>query len=256
VDNTPCIFCGATGATVKITREHTFSDWINEVLTPVIVGPSITCRRTIMHGPQAGTVKTWPAKEVAGHKLRAVCKPCNGGWMSQLETAVRPLVEPMIKGYNASLTTEQQITVATWAALKTAVFEYIWTEEPVLTAAEREVILSQNRPPASVQVRLAAIESKGRPLCALGRGYDLRGEGDKAICLTMTIGCLVAQVFGGPGAGNHGFRKAGRTGTDFIGIYPPQMQTVQWPPPNALDDTSLLTFAHPLAALTDASTQG
>jgi hypothetical protein len=30
------------------------------------------------------------------------------------------------------------------------------------------------------------------------------------------------------------------------------MQTVQWPPTNALDDTSLLTFAHPLAALTDA----
>jgi hypothetical protein len=44
---------------------------------------------------------------------------CNNGWMSDLETAVRPLM-PMIKGYNASLTTDQQITVATWASMKTA----------------------------------------------------------------------------------------------------------------------------------------
>jgi hypothetical protein len=74
--------------------------------------------------------------------------------------------------------------------------------------------------------------------------------GDKAICMTLFIGCLVAQVFGGPGAGQHGFQAVGRTGADFIAIYPPQMHTVQWPPATALDDTTLMTFAHPLAALT------
>jgi hypothetical protein len=70
----------------------------------------LSCERSILHGPQAGTVNTWPAKEVAGHKLRAVCGTCNSGWMSDLEAAVRPLIEPMIWGYNASLTTGQQIT--------------------------------------------------------------------------------------------------------------------------------------------------
>jgi len=253
VDNTACIFCGGSGANVKITREHTFSDWINETLPPEIVGPDISCERCILHGPQAGTVNTWPAKEVAGHKVRAVCRTCNNGWMSDLETAVRPLIELMIKGYNASLTTDQQITVATWAAMKTAVFEYVWTDEPILMAADREVVMTQNRPPASVQVRLAAVESNGYPLRALGRGYEARPTGDRAICLTLTIGVLVAQVFGGPGAGNHGFQKAGRTGTNFVGIYPPQLQTVVWPPHEALDDTNLIIFAHPLAPLTDAS---
>jgi hypothetical protein len=68
----------------------------------------------------------------------------------------------------------------------------------------------------------------------------------------MTIGCLVAQVFCGPGAGHPGFQQMGRTGADFIGIFPPQVRTVQWPPMTALDDTSLLKFAHPLAALTGA----
>jgi hypothetical protein len=256
VDNRACISCGATGATVKITREHTFSNWINDVLTPAVVGPDITCERSIMHGSQAGVVNTWPATEVAGHKLRAVCRTCNNGWMSSVEGEVRPLIEPMIEGYNASLTTEQQITVATWATMKTAVFEYVWTDDPALTAADREVIMTQNRPPASAQVRLAAIESKGYPLRAFGRIYEVRGSGDKAICLTMTIGCLVVQVFGGPGAGTRGWQSAGRTGTDFIGIFPPQMRTVQWPPANVLDDASLQNFTHPLAALTDAPGPG
>jgi hypothetical protein len=254
VDNTICVFCGASGANVKITREHTFSDWINQVLTPDVVGPDITYERSIMHGPQAGTVNAWPAAEITGHTLRAVCKSCNNGWMSQLEAQARPLIEPMIKGYNASLTTEQQITIATWAAMKAAVFEYVWTDIPVLTAADREVIMTQNRPPASVQVRLAAVESKGYPLRALGRGYEVRGPDNKAICLTVTIGCLVVQVFGGPGAGTHGLRTASKTGVDFIGIFPPQLRTVQWPPARALDDATLLTFAHPLA-LTEASGQ-
>jgi hypothetical protein len=114
-------------------------------------------------------------------------------------------------------------------------------------------MMTQNRPPASVQVRLAAVESNGYPLRALGRGYQARATGDKAICLTLTIGVLVAQVFGGPGAGDHGFQKAGRTGTNFVGIYPPQLQAVAWPPPDALDDTSLTTFAHPLAPITEVS---
>jgi hypothetical protein len=177
VKNTPCIFCGATGANVKITREHTFSDWINEALPPEIVGPDISCERCILHGPQAGTVNTWPAKEVAGHKVRAVCTTCNNGWMSDLETAVGPLIEPMIKGDNASLTTDQQITVATWAGMKTAVFEYVWTDEPILVATDREIMATQNRPPANVQVRLAAVESNGYPLRAIGRGYEARVVG-------------------------------------------------------------------------------
>lgn len=48
--NTACIYCGKTGATVMITREHTFSDWINEVLTPADLGPDITCERNISQG--------------------------------------------------------------------------------------------------------------------------------------------------------------------------------------------------------------
>jgi hypothetical protein len=91
VDNRICIFCDATGASVKITREHTFSNWINQVLTRDVIGPDISCAcASIMRGPQAGAVNTWPATEAASHTHRAVCKTCNNGWMNDLEIAVRP----------------------------------------------------------------------------------------------------------------------------------------------------------------------
>jgi len=251
--NTACIFCGATGATVKITKEHTFSDWINDVLTPTNLGPDITCERSISHGHGGGTVTSWPVTQVANHKVRAVCKPCNGGWMSGHEGQIRQVLEPMIRGYNASLTPDQQVNVATWTSMKAAVFEYIWSDEPVLTAVDRSVMMTQDRPPASAQVRLAAIESKGRPLQAIARRYLKSGTEEvtycRAYCLTMTIGCLVLQFFGGPGAGSHGFQDTGRPHADFVGIYPPCMQVINWPPALALDDISVQDFADPLRVL-------
>jgi hypothetical protein len=46
--------------------------------------------------------------------------------MKRWEDAAAALVEPMIKGQPARLTVDQQFTVATWAAMKAAVFEYAW----------------------------------------------------------------------------------------------------------------------------------
>ena len=171
--------------------------------------------------------------------------------MSEIEGVVRPLIEPMIKGYPASLTTGQQITAATWATMKTAVIEHISTpEQSVFTADDREVnqdpeAASGQRPGAAGRRRVPRLPAP----CASGACTNCAVV-VTAIYMTLSIGCLVAQVFGGPGAGQHGFQAASRTGADFIAIYPPQARTVQWPPATALDDTALLTFAHPLAALT------
>jgi len=123
----------------------------------------------------------------------------------------------------------------------------------VLTAADRELIMTQGRPSATVQVRLSAIESDGYPLRARGLVYLVRETGEKITCLTMTIGCLVIQVFGGPGAGTDALRSAGRTGPDFAAIFPPQAQPARWPPPTVLDDETLNAFADPLAPLADRS---
>ena len=252
MDNKKCIFCGQTGVRIKITREHTFPNWINKVLTRAVVGPDITYERSIQQGPQAGTVNTWKANEVADNTIRTACEPCNTGWMRRWEDAVAPIITPMIKGEPAQLTVDQQLVVATWAAMKAAVFEYVWSEDTILTEADRDVIRTQGRPPASVQVRLAAIESAGSPLRARAVRYVDNHTGEKIICLTLVIGCLLIQVFGGPGAGTHGLQTSSTLRPDQIRIFPPAPNTVQWPQPVVLDDRTLPTFENPLGPLAAA----
>ena len=133
--------------------------------------------------------------------------------------------------------------------IRAAVFEYAWSEDTILTAADRDVIRTEDRPAASVQVRLAAIELDGSPLRARGVGYVDNRTGEKIICLTLVIGCLVVQVFGGPGAGTHGLQTGSMPRTDRIRIFPPATNTVQWPPPVALNDQTLPAFENPLGPL-------
>jgi hypothetical protein len=102
---------------------------------------------------------------------------------------------------------------------------------------------------------MAAIESDGCPLRARGIGYLVRETGDKITCLTVTIGCLVMQVLGGPDAGTGALRSVGRAGADFAAIFPPQLQPVRWPPPTILDEEALHAFAEPLTPLADRSLQ-
>jgi hypothetical protein len=172
--------------------------------------------------------------------------------MCQSDGAVKKLITPMIKGELAQLTVEEQLTVATWAAMKAAVFEFAWSNDTILTAADRDVIRTQGRPPASVQVRLAAIEMDGMPLRARGVMYVDHRVGEKIICLTLTIGCLVIQVFGGPGAGTYGLQTSSTPRTDRIRIFPPATGTVQWPPPVVLSEQTLPAFENPLGHLAAA----
>ena len=47
-------------------------------------------------------------------------------------------------------------------------FEHLWTDDPVLTAADREVIMRQERLPAGIQVLLATAAPQASPLQAIG----------------------------------------------------------------------------------------
>ena len=104
-----------------IMRDHIFSNWISEVLPPAVVGPDISCERSVICDPRP--VKRWFPTEATGDTRRALCQSCNAGWITGLEGAVQLLLPPMINGHSAQLMPHEQVTVATWAVLQAVIFE-------------------------------------------------------------------------------------------------------------------------------------
>ena len=221
-----CVFCGAPDADVPITRDLIFADWLDQGSASAAAGAEVSCNR----GSQAKVGRDWAATEAAGPTLRAVCGSCAADWMPSLDSVARSLLVPIIEGAEARLTVEDQIAIATWAALKAAMFEHLWTDDPVLTAADREVIMRQERLPAGLRVLLAAAAPGTNPRQAIGYVDEPGGQPGRALCLTIAIGHLVVQVFAGLGADPLARQVAARVGIELIEIFPSQSGVVPWPP--------------------------
>ena len=74
-------------------------------------------------------------------KIRAVCAPCNNGWMNRLETAARPHLTRMMLGLPTPLNADEQRAVAHWLAVKTVVAENRDRSLAVTPADDRHAVM-------------------------------------------------------------------------------------------------------------------
>ncbi len=146
-----CIFCERGEPLVKITKEHLLSRWVDDVLTPDLLGPDRSFERTTAGTDGTAVTKTWPTEVIAAVEAAVVCgsRPngCNGGWMSELDGQVRHLLEPMMLGKPRKLAPGEQLTIAAWAAMKSMVLEYFWGAEQVIVFPQttRTFVFGQRR---------------------------------------------------------------------------------------------------------------
>lgn len=151
-----CIFCSRPG----LSREHVWPLWAHQ---HVPHGRSRKHNRTVFK-----TSKSNPnivglhhrkvhSGDVLTIKLRVVCKThCNNGWMSALETRVKPILLPLIVGAPAVLDANDQRIIATWATMKFMVSEFsLDAEEVVSNADERSYLMGRQEPPANWKVWIA-----------------------------------------------------------------------------------------------------
>lgn len=106
-----------------MSREHIWPDWAYDLL-PKSKGYGralIQYRqghddaRVHNHVERQGSITT--------SRFRVVCVKCNTGWMSRLETAVKPMMTSMIGGHLAFLTPDDTEIVRSWIFLKLAVLD-------------------------------------------------------------------------------------------------------------------------------------
>jgi hypothetical protein len=256
-----CIFCERANPLVTITKEHLFSRWVDDILTPELLGPDRTYERTTVGSDGIPRTKTWTTEVIAAIEAAVVCghceDGCNEGWMSGLDGQVKHLLKPMMLGQPRTLSPGEQLIIATWAAMKSMVLEYVWGAEQiiVLPQAARSYVFRQQQPPESMQIRIAAVESHGRPALIFRRVYQLRPNVPSSLalpgfasCSTLVLGCFVVQTYGSsivsPAGSPH------LHGGNYFAINPSTGQDISWPPPELLDDDGLDQFAHPLQPIT------
>jgi hypothetical protein len=116
-------------------------------------------------------------------------------------------------------------------------------------------VYRQQRPPANMQIRIAAAESQDRPALIFRRVYRLQPQAPAsktlpglASCSTFVLGCFVVQVYGTPSITSAA--PAAPHGPSYFVIYPSTGSAISRPPPEALDDAGLDRFAHPLQPVT------
>lgn len=179
--------------------------------------------------------------------------------MCDLDGEVRALIEPMMLGAPRTLSPGEQQVIATWAAMKSMVLEYVWSTEQVIVfpQAARTFVFSQHQPPGNIQIRIAAVESRGRPAAIFRRVYQLQVTGSPAqalpafaSCSTFVLGCFVVQTYGTSADPATATPPPSPHGSTYFVINPPTGNDISWPPTGLLDDEDLDRFAHPLQPVT------
>lgn len=118
-----CVFCGSTS---NLTREHVLPNWLKDV--GLDLAPSIH-----QAGPLNRIPRQWSSRPF-GTTVKMVCEACNGGWMSALEGAAKPVLTPLIRGESRRLPDEDQALIAAWTC-KTALVSLLLSPNEALPGA-------------------------------------------------------------------------------------------------------------------------
>lgn len=114
-----CIFCDS----LANSGEHLWSHWMRTHFKRTAHDKSLETYERYRIGNQSSPI----FRTIHGHpttrKFKVVCHTCNTGWMSLLETVIKPSLEPMISGRSAHLGPSELKALTEWIVLKMMVFD-------------------------------------------------------------------------------------------------------------------------------------
>lgn len=128
-----CIFCGGPP---PLTKEHIWADWLKKYIPRDMA--SHTYRSTIEDEANVDSrVKKRPG-DPRSSKVRVVCKSCNGGWMSRLQSRAKPILIPLVVGDKIVLDRFKQETLTAWIAMAVMCSEFFQAGRAAISPLERE----------------------------------------------------------------------------------------------------------------------
>lgn len=170
-----------------------------------------------------------------GTTVNSVCRECNGGWMSDLESLATRIIKPMIHASREIwLDSDEQLIVASWL-WKTAVVHEYNTGEVYFTDEERTCLTTAGSPPdADVFVWLALVDGdldayiRGGP-CSFS---DNTGSRVSAYMMSLHIKHFGAQLlcFRRPPDLSVSLESRLNFNQAQLRVWPESPRAVRWPP--------------------------
>lgn len=240
------MFCGGSG----LTKEHVVPRWTGPVLaasqrdaeggTP----PSAAKINHLYEPPRGASIapRNW-SKGGPDLQVREVCAQCNSGWMSQLETAARPILTELIQGRRLSLAPDDQVILAAWTFKTELMFQVARPQTVRCIDAERfgEFYVARV-PPENVSVWMGA--TSGGPAVfelATAATFGLRdAHATPGFIAVLAFGNLLL-IMAGPQTGVVGVAPI-ETATEpaiLQRIWPLRAESILWGPPTVIDGADL-----------------
>jgi hypothetical protein len=222
---TPCIVCDNNSG----SREHFWPQWIHESKD---FGP--------LKQKRGGKEITIPDPKLV---VKAVCKRCNNGWMSDLEVASIPLVCSMMQNLSIRLERDQQNILAQW--LMKMAFLTDWTrvggrEKRFYTREEGAAFAEDCTIPPRTRIWIGHIISSH--LSFDGHDATRLAAADRSrlglsTSITLAVGHLAGQIVTDHLVPEHDNQHApdtqpnsGRWAARLIQIWPVEKDWMMWPP--------------------------
>ncbi|MEU8811101.1 hypothetical protein ACN6LI_001165 [Streptomyces violaceoruber] len=242
-----CVFCGGA----PVTNEHVYPRWLAEGFPE-----KMRTGRAILGSYSDKSSFRRHSGRILTAQVKAVCEPCNSGWMSALEGRVKPYLLPMVKGQIVELPPGAQEVLATWT-LKTALMcQVMLPQDQPNLPAELFTDLYRDRQPAEEMKVLCGymmppqflngpspMENRSVPRTIRQRRADGSVFEAWATVVTIRIGYAIVQLVS---AGPKGLRyELGFEGSYVEPLWPVR-ETFSWPPRALKTLKEFNVFADPL----------
>jgi hypothetical protein len=182
------------------------------------------------------------------------CKSCNNGWMSDLETAAKPIIQPLMHGKPGTITSVEQMVIARWLVKTSMNYELLRGRSPrYFKPQDYKALIQHGAVPEELLVflgryvgrhTLTASDHAAPILFGANTPHATTQDG---YTVTLTIGQLAMQLFSFRRPkdydGHIDVTVPGTWRRSTIEIWPSTLGDRTWPPGEAFDDTAINLFA-------------
>jgi hypothetical protein len=223
----------------KLSGEHVHSDWMNKILP----GPW-----TRIFNSSEGSNAKHPSVEL-DWKAKVVCKKCNNGWMSKIESEhASPIMGPLIKGeeIDIPITQKDARSIAIFAFKTALVVDALRKEEDrFFSQSVRTDFMNGLIIPSNINIWFCAYltrESRADTLAGYYKGHSsFKGFFELYVC-TFGAGCFIFQVLSVNGFAIGPLFPDGQFDYLSVPLWPNIPAGFVWPPRRNLQIAAIDTY--------------